>query len=378
MSNIENDSQGSKARSPVIDLEAEDISPATDTGETEPPKDAEPETPPPPPPPPKRASLWTHNRILGLAAVIAAILGAWLYREFGSDFWPPSSVTALETRLGTLEASNRTLNEQLVSLSGTFDTLKADTAKLSAEAADKAGALESRIADMDKALAELRQSIATLSTNPGGSADPAALADLTRRIEALEQAVATLRDGGTAPPTTTTTTTGGGEDVSALSQALSDLKAKFAAGVPYKEELDRIAVHVPQNNDLADLSAHAASGIANPQALASALEALAPSLASTGGGDAGAEDAGGFWAWVGTVVKVRDLTTLDWADLARSAAQDAKAGDLKSAIARLEEPGGDLPPEVAEWRDRARLRLKLEGSLAQLAAAVTAIITGKS
>jgi prefoldin subunit 5 len=375
MSNIENDSQGSKARSPVIDLEAEDISPATDTGETEAPKEAEPEAPPPPPPP-QRASLWTRNRMLGIAAVVAAILGAWLYREFGSDFWPPSSITALETRLGTLEASNRTLNEQLASLSGTFDALKAETAKLSADAGDKAGALEARFADMDKAMAELRQSIATLSASPGGSADPAALADLTRRIETLEQSVAALRDGGTAPPTTTTT--GGGQDVSALSQALSDLKAKFAAGVAYKEELDRIAVHVPQNNDLADLSAHAEAGIANPQALASALEALVPSLASTGGGDAGAEDAGGFWAWVGTVVKVRDLTTLDWADLARSAAADAKAGDLKSAIARLEEPGGDLPPEVAEWRDRARLRLKLEGSLAQLAAAVTAIITGKS
>jgi hypothetical protein len=161
-----------------------------------------------------------------------------------------------------------------------------------------------------------------------------------------------------------------------LSQALSDLKAKFQAGTPYKEELDRIAVYVPQNTDLAELVPFAASGIANPQALGSALEALVPSLAGPTSGDATAE-ASGFWAWFGTVIKIRDLNTLDWADLARSAAADAKAGDLKAAIARLEEPGGDLPSALADWRDNARQRLKAEGAMAQLATAVTQIITGK-
>lgn len=396
MSNIENDSQGSKARSPVIDLEAEEISAPSDTGDTGTSADAgsaseatdpitasessEPEVPneepvQPPPPPPKKSSFLTRNRMIAIGAIIAALLGAWLYREFGADFWPPSSMTALEQRLATLEASNHTLNEQLVSLSGGFDTLKADTAKLSADAADKAGTLESRLAEMEKTIADLRQSVSSFSATPSGSGDPAALADLSKRVEVLEQAVAALRDGGVTPPPTTT---GGGQDFSQLSQALSDLKAKFAAGVPYKDELDRIAVYVPQNSDLADLSPYAAAGLANAPALASALEALVPSLAGTGGASAESGDAGGFWAWVGTVVKVRDLGSLDWADLARSAAADAKAGDLNAAIARLEEAGGDLPPQVAEWRDRARQRLKAEGSLAQLAAAVSAIITGKS
>jgi hypothetical protein len=64
MTNIENEAQGSQARSPVIDLEAEDISPAADTGDTEAPKEtAETEEPvetaeepvsPPPPQPPER------------------------------------------------------------------------------------------------------------------------------------------------------------------------------------------------------------------------------------------------------------------------------------------------------------------------------------
>ncbi len=370
MNTIENESQGSKARSPVIDLEAEDISPAADTGETEAPKEE-----PASPPPSKTSSFWTRGRITGIAAVIAALLGAWLYREFGADFWPPASVSALEERIGTLEASNRTLNEQLLSLGGTFDALKAETAKLATEAANKASGFETRFADLDKALGELRQSVETLGASTGtGTTDPAALADLTQRIERLEQAVQALREGGGTTPTTTTT---GAQDFSEVSQALADLKAKFAAGVAYKQELDRIAVYVPQNQDLADLEPFASSGIANAASLGSALEALVPSLSGPGSGDAANADAGGFWAWFGTVVKVRDLNTLDWADLARGAAADARAGDLKAAIARLEEPGGDLPPGVAEWRDKARQRLKAEGALAQLAASVTAIIMGK-
>ena len=145
----------------------------------------------------------------------------------------------------------------------------------------------------------------------------------------------------------------------------------------FKSELDRIAVYVPGNADLSDLEPHAASGIANAQALGAALEALVPNLAGPGTDAPATAEASGFWAWFGTVVKIRDLNTLDWSDLARSAASDAKAGDLNASIARLEQPGGELPPQLAEWRDLARQRITAEGAMAQLAAAVTRVITGK-
>jgi hypothetical protein len=78
------------------------------------------------------------------------------------------------------------------------------------------------------------------------------------------------------------------------------------------------------------------------------------------------------------VVEVRDLDALDWPVLAKSAAADAKAGHLEAAIARLEAPGAELPPAVADWRGKARQRLEAQASLARLAAAVTRIIMGKS
>jgi hypothetical protein len=368
MTNIENESQGSEARSPVIDLEAEDVSPAADTGDTELPKE---EPVSPPPPPPKRSTLGTTKRVAGAAAVMAALLGAWAYREFGARWWPPSTMSAMEERLGTLEASNHTLNEQLVALSGAFDNFKSGAAQDAEAQASKTSAIEAKVAELDKTLGELRQSVANLGSTTQGSADPAALAEIKQHIDRLEQQVAALHENGTTPPTT------GNEKSAELTQALADLKAKFQAGLAYKDELDRIAVYVPQNADLAELAPFASSGIANAQALGAALDALVPHLSGPSPDGPETAEASGFWAWVGTVVKVRDLDTLDWSDLGKSAAADAKAGDLKAAIARLEQPGGELPPELADWRDKARQRLKAESAMAQLAAAVRPIIMGK-
>lgn len=375
MSSIESESQVSKSRNPVIDLEAEDISPPTDTGDTEPPQPAEEPAPAPPPEPEKQPSFWSRHRAAIIAAAVAVVLGAWFYRAVVADLWPPSSMAE---RLATLEAANRTVNDQLKTLGGILDTLKADLAKRAEDGTNAAASVETRLGDLDKAVAELRQSITALgqtSSGGGGTADPEALTALAERVAKLEQAVTALREGGGGATTTTTTTTGGGQDFAQLTQALADLKAKFAGGLPFKDELDRIAVYVPGNQDLAALQPYAATGIVNPQGLATALEALLPGLAKPGAGETSGE-ASGFWAWFGTVVKIRDLNTLDWADLARAAANDAKAGDLNAAIARLEEPGGDLPAELAQWRDQARQRLKAESAMAQLGAALTAVISG--
>lgn len=383
MTNIENEHQGGTARSPVIDLEAEDISPVTETastespaGETEAPKQDEPkeevvqqEETSPPPSKSERQPFWTKGRIAGAAAVIAAIVGIWAYREIGSQWWPPSTMAE---KLATLEASNRTFNEQLVALSGNLDNFKAAAERQAAEQVQKASALESKLAELEKSLGDLKQTVAGLSPGAGGEADPAALAEVTKRIEKLEQDVAALQSKGPPPPTTT-----GNENFGQLAQALAGLQAKFQAGLPFADELDRIAVYVPDNADLAALRPFAASGLINATGLGAALEGLIPSLAGPGSQEADAGEASGFWAWVGTVVKVRDLNTLDWADLARAAAADAKAGDLKAAIARLDEPGGDLPATLADWRDKARQRLKAETAVAQLTAAVTQIIAGK-
>ena len=69
-------------------------------------------------------------------------------------------MSAMEEKLGTLEAANRTLNDQVVALSGAFDNFKSGIAQTADEQTKKSTALEARLGDLDKDLGELRQSIA--------------------------------------------------------------------------------------------------------------------------------------------------------------------------------------------------------------------------
>ncbi len=75
---------------------------------------------------------------------------------------------------------------------------------------------------------------------------------------------------------------------------------------------------------------------------------------------------------------IRNLDERDWNELALAAAKDAKAGDLRAAIRRLDETGAELPAKLGEWRALAETRLQAESALDRLSAAVIAAIAGKS
>jgi hypothetical protein len=379
MSNIETESQSASPRNPVIDLEAEELSEAADTGDEAPPKSD-------PPPEPKHAKpLLTRGRLTLLAIIAAVIVGAGVYATFSDGFW--SGGPSLGERVASLEASNHTLNGQLNEMGQTIGTLRADTKKLvdtanakAEEAAGKADAasqgvasFDSRLAEAEKNLSALRTEIAGLGTATGGGEGPSAgaLAAIETRLAALEDQVKALeanQSGGTSGGN-------GGPETAALSQALSDLKAKFAGGASYKAEIDVIAKALPNAPGLAELGPHAEKGIASAEGLGAALEALAPDLPKSSG-ESGSD--GGILSWLGTIVTIRDLDARDWGELALAAAKDAKAGDLRAAIRRLDEMGAEIPAKLAEWRALAETRLQAEAALDRLSAAVIAAIAGKS
>jgi hypothetical protein len=156
-----------------------------------------------------------------------------------------------------------------------------------------------------------------------------------------------------------------------LSQALSDLKAKIAAGTPYQAEYDRIARMVPAAAGLDTVAAHAAEGLPDAKGLAAELEALKPSLPQPEAPPA--EDNSYF----GTVMKslsgivtVRPIGETDWPQVAEKAAAFAQAGDLTQAIGVIDTAEGDKPIALTQWRDRAVARLKLEEALSQVSEAV--------
>lgn len=365
----------------VIDLDAEEVTseppPETAAKSAEPPRAA--------PPPPRRAG--GSVKWIVAALVIGMAGGAWLYRDLLSSYLPSAETSLLRDRIGALEAQNKTVNEQLQSLSGGIDTLRRDSDGLrqqteaysQAIAAAAAGAaaakkdvstLTARLAAAEQALTAaksdldaLRSAVAAAGSG-GGTVDMAALAALAQRIEVVERDIASLKSGAVA----------GGEATAAagLSQALADIKAKIAAGASYRDEFDRIARMVPAAPGLDVLGTHAAAGLPNAQDLAAELRQAIPTLpkpaVETGSGSESYWDS--LWNGLTSIVTIRTIGEADWPALAETAASAAAAGDLNQAIAAIDAAEGSPPVALSQWRERAAQRIRLEAALDQAAEAV--------
>jgi hypothetical protein len=376
---------------PVIDIEAEDVTPSPDVeSEKTTAYGAHAEAAPPPLPPKRRSHGW---RNLGLLILVIAALaaGAWLYKDYGQRFWPSDIFTTLANRVATLEASNKTLGDQLTSLGGTIDTLKADEAAQNdslvgvdqrskqaqgeiAALKETVGSTDSRFAQAESAIGELRlalealkQSITTAGDNLTVTApDPAALTALSQRLDALEGEVASLKTeinkGGD-----------GAETAALISQTLADLKAKFTTGAPYQDELDRIARLVPAAPGADRLTPYAATGLPDAQALAGELGTLIASLPAPAG-ETETEAEKDYWDYLvdllGSFVTIRVVGETDWRDVAERARAYAETNDLPAAISLIERAGGEPPAALAAWRTRAQARLDGEAALAELSTAV--------
>jgi len=392
------------SRPQVIDLEAEEIrseateSPPPSTGPAEEPRE-EPAARQEPPPP--KSSRGTATWIIA-ALVLGALGGGFVYRGVLSNYLPSNQMTALKNQVAALEQNNSDLANQLASVKQGADgaaTAAASASDAAAQAADAAksaaarldevgGRLDQtdqRIADMEERvksakadLDELRKSMSSLTAVPAPAvpsadgqapapvanpADTAAFAALSQRVDALEKEMASLKSGGVANPQAGVT--------AGLSQALSDLKAKIAAGTSYQAEYDRIARMVPAAAGLDVVAAHAAEGIPDAKGLAAELEALKPSLPQPEPPPAADNSYfGTLMKSLSGIVDMHDIGETDWPQVAEKAAAFAQAGDLSQAIGVIDGAEGDKPVPLTQWRDRAVARLKLEAALSQVSEAV--------
>jgi len=388
-----NDRDG-PVRPPVIDIEAEDVTPASGSDADKP---VAPDEAVPPPPPQRKPHHWRRWGIL-LLAILAAAAGAWAYKDYGQRFWPSDQMTTLANRVGTLEATDKTLNDQLTSLGGSIDALKggeaaqaeqlatADRRGQQAEAdiaqlKDTLAAHEARFAEAETALGDVRaavdalkQSIATAGDNVTVTApDPAALAAVTQRVEALEREFASLKAEVAKEGE-------GAESTALLSQTLADLKAKFATGAPYLDELNRIARLVPAAPGVERLSAHAATGLPDSQVLAGELAKLMPDIPAPAP-EADAKTGNEYWDYLvdlfGSVVTIRTVGETNWRDVAERARAYAETDDLPAAISLIERAEGEPPAALAAWRNKAQARLTGEAALEELSAAVLRVLAAQ-
>jgi hypothetical protein len=401
MTTPESNDRDGPVRPPVIDIEAEDVTPS----QAEPAKIDEPVSPadpvpPPPPPPPSARQRPRHWRRWGLLLLLlaAAALGAWAYRDYGQRFWPSDQMTALANRVNALEAGNKTLNDQLQSLGGSIDTLKtAETAQSEQLAAaiergkqgeteiasikDSIAASDARFTDAQTALNELRAGLDALKASISSAGDtltvtapdPAALAALTQRVDAVEAALQTLKSeiGKTEQ---------GADQTALLSQTLADLKAKFATGAAYQDELNRIARLVPAAPGVTQLAPYAASGLPDAQALATELQQLIAGLPAPST-DVESKTGNEYLDYLvdlfGSVVTIRVVGETNWRDVAERARAYAETNDLPAAISLIERGDGEPPSALAAWRNKAQARLDGEAALNDLSAAVLRELAAK-
>lgn len=384
------------ARPQVIDLEAEEIrNDADDTAPASAEQKGEARDESHAPPPQRHGGRGAATWIVA-ALVLGALGGGWLYRGVLSSYLPSNEMTALKNQVAALEQNNSDLAGQIGAVKQSADgatQAAAAAGDAAAQAADAAKAAAAQIADagtrIDDAnqrfaaleeqltaaradLDQLRKSMTAAPAAPSAPengaaapspADAAALAAIGQRVDALEKEVASLKSGAGANPQAGVT--------AALSQALSDLKAKIAAGAPYQPEYDRIARMVPAAAGLDVVAAHAAEGLPDPKGLAAELTAAIPALPQPAA--PAAEDNSYFGTLMKSlsgIVSVRPIGETDWPQLARKAGAFAEAGDLAQAIAVIDAGEGDKPVPLTQWRDRAAARIQLEAALSQVSEAV--------
>lgn len=380
----------------VIDLEAEEIKAEADASSTtaaEESKDApREEWSSPPPPAPRRKSGGAAKWIIA-ALILGALGGGWLYRDVLSSYLPSDEMKALSAKVDALEVNNSNLADQVAALQQAAQS----ATQAAAAAKDESGATAARIGKADQALAAIgtqlqstdqrlgaaeeaiksasadldsfRKSISSAGgTSNAAPVDNVALAALAQRIDALEKDMASLKSG--------TAVKGQANVTAALSQALSDLKAKAASGTGYAAESDRIMRMVPAAAGLDVVSSHAADGVPTAQQLATQLRALIPSLPAPAA--PAAEDNSYFGSLMKSlsgIVTIREIGDTDWRQVAEKAATFAEAGDLTQAIATVDSAEGDKPVPLTQWRGMAAARIQLDAALEQVSESVLKQIT---
>lgn len=321
-----------------------------------------------------------------LAALIAgAVGGGWFYRDVIASYFPSNQVETLATKVAALEGANTTLTSDLGATRQLIEQLKNDTdlveadlgtaksAALSAQQQQEASV--SRLATLEKQIGDIGSQIASLGSTAGAGTtsttptlEPSVLAGLKQRIDALEAEVAALKSAAPKP-----------SDTSALSQSLSDLKARISEGAPFAAEFTRIEQIVPAAEGLTDLKAFAELGLPTAQGLATEIRGIAPTLPKPAAATPDSEK--GYWeSFTGLfsdVVKVRDIGATNWPELAEKCATLAEANDLTQAIQLIADAEGDVPLAVIAWRDRAAGRLQLEAAIARTSEAVMRQIAAK-
>lgn len=367
------------------------------------------DVPPPDDRPPPRGNRYRTAAGIALVAVIAAVVGGWVYATFGE----PGLGSQADTRLAALaERIDRIIGEQetqagrLAAIEAAIADGKAEAARLAsavsnleqrAAAADGADeAIRRRIDELAAAvndlrsteqpagpdgaealqqLGELRASLDALAGRVAATDQGGGIAALDERLARVEQALAALRQEAAAAQ-------GEEQTASDLGRSYAALADRVTEGAPYAAELEALAALAPAVGGIAALRTHAAAGAPATAALKERLAEISTGLRR--GAEAASERPAdddvwsAFSRWLGTAVTVRSLDEADWAAVVARAEAAMGRDDIASAIAAVEEAPGPPPQALADWLADAKARRDVDAALDNLRSVVLRQLAGRS
>lgn len=333
----------------------------------------------PPAPTKTKKRLWAY----GAAALLASgVAGGWFYKDVLSSYFPADNVKALIAQVAELDAKNAALRDQLSAVDRLAKQLTADVDMLegkeqalagSAEEAQKTDeATAAKLQAIEQSLVETRQTLTDLAARPAveGATNIAPDAALQQRVATLEKDVASLKVKPAAAVDNTV----------ALSQSLSDLKAKIEAGTGYRDEFDRIQRMVPAADGLDILASHATPGLPNANGLGAELKTLItdlpkPELATPAATNESWWD--GLYRGLSDLITIKVAGEVDWPTTAAAAVALAESGDLPQAIEHINAVEATKPVGLQQWLDRATARIAVEKALQSVEEAVLRVIAAK-
>jgi len=323
-------------------------------------------------PPPSAVRRPIGSRAVATALWAAAFAGLILAGTLSLPYWaslvglePPADrstavsdreVQALRTRLETLES--RIAAPQPEATAGASAELSAKTAELGSEV----GAIERRIRALEASLGDLVN-----RPEPKPGADPEKLAGLADQTASLGQRVAALE-------VLTKKSNEATERRVALVLAVGQLRDALSRKTSYDKALAAVVALAEGDaalaGPLAELKAHAATGIATRTDLTSRFDAVALAAAR-----ASAEPAGSSWtdealarlSRLFVVRRVNGDVSGEGADavLARAGAR-IDAGDLAGAVTQLTGLSGRAADAVKPWLEEAKARLAADLALDEI------------
>jgi hypothetical protein len=376
--------------------------PKSEAPPPEPPRPAPPPPPEPPRMPPPAANAiaggeegWTRLALAGAAGGLVALALVLVLQGIG--LLPAPGRTAANQAAEQAKAASATasgLERRLSAVEMLTDGVAA-TRDAASALGDRVARLESadtQLAPRDQVMA-LSAQVAALANSGGAGASRDDLARLADRIARLESAVA----AGSGPAGAAVTVQNGRIDdvaagLTALAGRVDALEGKVAAapaagseaarsvalvalrraaesGAPFASDLDMAAALGLAPADAAALRPLAEKGVASAASLAEALPADAILAAS-----AAADPDAGFWrrlaGGVSGLVSVRPVGPVAGSDppaiVSRMRAA-AEKGDLATALKEREALPQAGKDASADWANRARDRVTVDGVIARIA-----------